>query len=93
MLLSIPKGTTGKMSSLLSIYILGINPSPSSLIVLYVSVPSESVTNNSTWDLYFFFSFGIKPNLIGTKTFSSAGISPSVFIILNIPSLIFLSFS
>ena len=65
MLLSIPKGTTGKINSLLSIYILGNNPSPSSLIVLYISVPSESVTNKTAWDLYIFFSLGTKVNLIG----------------------------
>ena len=51
MQLSTPKGTMGKINSLLSIYILGYNPSPSSLKFLLISVPSSSVTNKVICDL------------------------------------------
>ena len=67
MLLSNPKGTMGKINSLLSKYNLGSSPSPSNLIILSVIFPSSSVTRKTTWDLYSFCAWGVKLNLIVTN--------------------------
>ena len=49
-----PKGTIGNINSLLSKYNLGNCPSPSSLITLFVIIPSESTTLKVTCPLYSF---------------------------------------